>query len=557
MLTHRIPIIIIILFLYAFTANAQDITEKYWHYRDRVLNEFIFVSADVEEFGTNIPAIDRKHDTTGKAAWISWSDGNSNFNHWLGVLSTEYRLLKNNGEDYSETLHMLVYSLLAIERLDLYSEYAIRKRDSSYLVRKHDSINEWIVYPDDINGFLIRDDVSLGFWLNHCSHFGIWGGWLNKTNDGTNTYLSVFQNGVIPQEGQSQDNIIRLLHGLAIVKQMMDTENISDIHVNFINNMIPMYLNSKNIISNDSVYFNRWVDDLTSRLVKQMQHPFPEQEMVLKPLRGMAEPSKHRLFGVLSSRWYILNPVNKEVVAEGSGEDMGVWMNSYGIAEAAAAITGIDTFHFDGSRYGLSNYLFKAFLMKQLYLFPSTAIPLPRNFDDYMFRDLAAVADINWHKNSKQLFHTLRDRREGISYDHQIMILYLLHKDKYQSEYNPQSEYYAIDKKYFKELLESAPKNGPHNNADSPKYVKDWSTSSRMIWPGESKRTDRYYTEYAGLDYMYMHNLYRLIFEPKAFSLPSNRTRPLSDETYIKKSSYTPDYEAWFYYEAPKAKMYK
>ena len=537
---------------------AQDITEKYWNYRDRFLNEFILISPNVEEFGTNIPAIDRNVDENNKPIWISWSDGNSNFNHWLGVLATEYRLLKNNNQDYSETLNMLVYTMLALERLDLYSEYAIRVQDSIFPIINGDTIKEFIVYPDDINGFLIRDDVSLGFWLKHSKHFNVWIGNLNKTRDGTNTYTSVFKHGVIQKEGQSQDNIIRLLQGLAIVKALCETESLENVHVKFINPLIPQYLFDNTILTGDSVYFDRWVDNLTQRLVGQMQHPFPEKKMVFKPMRGMAELSKHNLFGVLSSRWYIMNPVKNDVVAEGSGEDMGVWMNSYGIAEAAAAITGTDTFHLDGSRYGISNYLFKAFLTKQLYVLPGGAIPLPRNFDDYMFRDLASIGDINWHKNSTQLFHTLRDRREALTYEHEVLILYILHHEKYANFYAKGSPYYEADKEYFYNLLNKAPQSGPNDNINSSDYAPEWSSSSRLIWPRISrcdKHSGSWHSDFAGLDYMLLHNLYRLIFDADEFVSPEIRTNAINNNKYGKYPEYTPTYDAWFFYEAPKIKL--
>jgi len=47
--------------------------------------------------------------------------------HYLSLLSTELYLLKNNGQDYSTTLKELYYAMLAMERLDLYSESHWRK----------------------------------------------------------------------------------------------------------------------------------------------------------------------------------------------------------------------------------------------------------------------------------------------------------------------------------------------------------------------------------------------------------------------------------------------
>lgn len=54
---------------------------------------------------------------------VSWSDGNSIMSHYLSLLSTEL----NNRQDYSVTLKELYYAMLAMERLDLYSESHWRK----------------------------------------------------------------------------------------------------------------------------------------------------------------------------------------------------------------------------------------------------------------------------------------------------------------------------------------------------------------------------------------------------------------------------------------------
>ncbi|MDY0315748.1 MAG: hypothetical protein RBR32_11800, partial [Bacteroidales bacterium] len=192
---------------YIFANTTDSLNAKYINYRNRLLNEWVIICSDVEQFGVNIPAVDRRVDKSGNVDWISWSDGNSNFNHWLGLLSTEYRLLKNNKQDYQETLSFLIYALFALERLDLYSEYTLRKLHNTE-ADKTDF--ELIKYPEDINGFLIRDDVSLGFWKQYYKHFNKEYGYYNKTKNGTNRYLSIFQKGVIPQQGMSQDNIVRL-----------------------------------------------------------------------------------------------------------------------------------------------------------------------------------------------------------------------------------------------------------------------------------------------------------------------------------------------------------
>lgn len=531
--------------------NTAGLFDKYVNYRNRLLDEWIIVSPDVEQFGVNIPAVDRILDSLGNPSWVSWSDGNSNFNHWLGILATEYRLLKNNGQDYQETLSMLIYSMLALERLDLYSEYALRKHHKTNSYR---SVSELIKYPEDINGFLIRDDVSLGFWRQYFKHFKSEYGWHNNTGDGTNRYLSVFQKGVIAKEGMSQDNIIYLLQSLALVKGLVDDENISKIEIKFTNNYIPDYLKSKGILTGKTISFDKWVDDLTDRIVRRCFHEYPEQEVVLKITTGKAHPSKTKFGGIMSSYWYIMNPVTNDLVAEGNGEDMGVWMNSYGIAEAGNFITGKNCYHSDGSEKGLNAYLFKALLFKNLKFLKHGGFPVPDNIDDYMFRTLASISDINWDKSSYNLLYLLGDKRPGWTYEHNPLILYLLHTNKYKKVYSSGIDLYENDKKYYQELLGYAPFNGPSTDYTRSDYHPFWSSSSRLNWPNNAgNRNAKEVREYVGMDYMFLYNLYRLVFEPQGYSLPSERRNEI-----LKKSANAypvPDLkgiDAEFYYLPPK-----
>ena len=500
-----------------YSQSDVDIAQKYNIYRQRILNEWIIVSPNVEQFGTNIPALDRQINNDGKITWVSWSDGNANYNHWLGILATEYRLLKNNGQDYSETLKMLLYTMFSLERLDLYSEYNLRK---------YFGLEAEIKYPEDINGFMLRDDVTLGFWKQYHNHFNCEYGKIIGTKDGTNTYLSVFRKGKIPKQGMSQDNISYLLQSLALVKQLVDDENISNIKLIFENPYIPDYLKSKGIWVGDTVYFGNWVADIADRLLKHISHKYPERKITLKPTNNFrARPAKVKFGGLISSYWYIMNPVTNDLVAEGNGEDMGVWINSYGFAEAAKFITGKNIYHTDGSDRGLSKYIFKTFLFKNMRFLRFGGIPVSDDLDDYMTRALATVGDINWNENSYELFYLMNDKREKWTYEHNPLILYILHKEKYSKKYNPEIKLYNEDKSYFEKLLGFAPVSSPSSDTRREEYSKYWSTSSLLNWPnykGAEKLSPVW--EYAGLDYMFLYNLYRLVFEPENYTIDNNLT---------------------------------
>lgn len=512
--------------------ETADIHSKYQLYRSRLLDDWIVTSENVEQFGVNIPAMDRRLDSNGKRIWISWSDGNANFNHWLGVLSTEYRLLKDNGRDYDETLKLLVYALLSIERLDLYSEYALRCHHGLVSLDTSD-VSDFVKYPEDINGFLIRDDVSLGFWIQYHDKFGIDCGAINQKKEGTSRYLSVFQNGVISKQGMSQDNISYMMQGLAVVKALVDDESLANVPIKFINPYIPDYLSGKGIFSNDSVHFGLWVDDIVDRLVGHVYHEYPERRLSMKINKTMkARPYENVMGSLMSTRWYVTNPVTNDMVAEGNGEDMGVWINSYGIAEAATKLTG-KNYHNDGSNYGLNKYVFVSALFKDARVLGLGGLPIPYTINDYMTRALATVGDINrGGRKSTRLFYLLDDKREKWTYEQNPLILYLLYKEKYSKIYYRGVKLYDDDEVFYSRLLSQAPLGCPSTDSTREDWSPYWSTTSRMNWPKNTGRVDcNNVWEFSGMDFMYLYNLYRLVFCPDGYDL--DRIQEKNQRQYI------------------------
>lgn len=504
----------------ALSQSIDSIHARYEEYRTNLLDDWLVTSENVEQYGVNIPAMERRIDSKGRIFWVSWSDGNANFNHWLGILSTEYRLLKDNGQNYDETLKLIVYSMISIERLDLYAEYALRCHHGLVNPDSAD-YSELVKYPDDINGFLVRDDVSLGFWKQYHDKFGAEYGTVNNQKDGTNRYLSVFQRGAIPKEGMSQDNICHLMQGLALVKTLVDDESIANVPMKFINPYIPDYLEKKGIMDKDSVHFGIWVDDIVDRLAKHVYHDYPDRRIALRFRNSMrARPYKTPMGALLTSRWYITNPVTNDLVAEGNGEDMGVWINSHGIAEAASKITG-KNYHGDGSNWGLSRYVFNSILYKDMRVLRFGGLPLPDGLDDYLIRTLATTGDINrGGKNSTRLFYLLDDKREVWTYEHNPLILYMLYKEKYSKIYYSGTKRFDDDEKFYRKLLSLAPAKCPSTDSTRSDWCPYWSTASRLIWTnnkGLVRCTDVW--EWSGMDFMFLYNLYRLVFCPDGFNV--------------------------------------
>lgn len=127
-------------------AQGQDINQnlqKYWYYKYRLENQFMVLSS-TDEPGSNIPFVER-HFGGGKD-FLKVGDGTIFLSQYISVLATEYRLLKDYGQDQdaSETLNKLYYALQAFERLDMAAEL-LWCGEQDY------------THP---NGFFVRDDID-------------------------------------------------------------------------------------------------------------------------------------------------------------------------------------------------------------------------------------------------------------------------------------------------------------------------------------------------------------------------------------------------------------
>lgn len=176
-----------------FSQSYQTNLEKYWYYRNRLITEFMYYSGDPTNIpGSNLVAENRASNTEllpdGDNTYIKWADGTWWLGHYIGVLALEYRLLKDNGQDFSETLTELERALIAFERLDYY-----------------------LSPPGQLDGYFIRDDVPGDF---------------HQYFDGID---EIHSDGQDPTNGKhhiSQDQIWSLFLGLRLAKDLVDESNI-------------------------------------------------------------------------------------------------------------------------------------------------------------------------------------------------------------------------------------------------------------------------------------------------------------------------------------------
>ena len=230
----RIIIIGLFLLLLAnpfYSQTQQDNLTKYWDYRNRLREKFMVVSENVMEYGTNIPAAEIFYNNPANPAVnrISWGDENGNMCQYLSVLATELWILKNNGQNYSTTLKELYYAMLALERLDNFSEANLRafnlQVNQSEFVESAGISNNW--QSGDINGFSLRDDVTNDFWNRHKNNgkfdVGLCDGFLKRW-------------GNCPfMEENSHDVLEHIMLGLALVSKMVGTESVVSIPCTGIN----------------------------------------------------------------------------------------------------------------------------------------------------------------------------------------------------------------------------------------------------------------------------------------------------------------------------------
>lgn len=488
-------------------SQQQNLT-KYWRYRERLRQNFVLVSENVEEFGTNIPAVE-------KMAWkgVSWGDGNSNMSHYLSLLTTELYLLKKNDQSYAETLKELYYAMLAMERLDLYSEYKLRVYHNKA---------QYIDPATDFNGFYIRDDPDADFWENHKDHFT-----KDFQTDKIRSFQTVPDSDPTKMQGLSQDNIYHMMEAFSLMASLLGIENVQYVPVTFKTSYIPDYLGQKGIKSGNYINFSKWAKDFMKRQILLLQHS-----------------SQRKMTTGMWTHWYLENPVTGELVREGSGEDLDLGSFYHdAIIRIGNKIVGENLRKHNG-------YLQDPDLFKELFkdgcainlntVAQSTAgvellygavdgvlsifgggIPESGfsvslcDGDDYKTRCLGALGN---ELNESTLKYLIKHRNNNHTYPYEhFPLINLAVHDKAGELLNRTDGRYLVagvfdengfvtEKNYYESLLNSAPECGPTNE-----YVSNWSSTSRCVWPENLDNIDQN-ALFSGMDYMMLHNLYYLIF---------------------------------------------
>lgn len=491
-----------VLYIPVWAQNQNDNLTKYWKYRERLRNRFMVVSENVERYGVNIPAafIDYDLDT------INWGDANSNMSHYLSVLATELWLLKNNNQDYSTTLKELYYAMLAMERLDTYSEYSLRYRENIGYYIGNTWVRGFVDQGNDINGFHLRDDVSDGFWSIYNGHFDV------------PHYYSNFKNENMYE--CSQDVIYHNMEGLALVRRLVATESVSGIPVTFVNSYIPDRLTNLGIKNGTAINFSLWAQNFIQRYIGYMQNSGTYSETIA----GIG----------LNTHWFLINPITQTLVRDGNGDDFDTGgFYHYGVIKTGIANTGQNLRVYGGlltsaGTEDFYNDLFRRHAVKAPPVFGTVSILVDLlfggiyiniPFDDYKLRSLSC----NGNVLGTETFSILRNHRDNYDpkntgnfpiYEHFPLMYLTLHELDYSyTVMSPDDNIYNSDKVLYETLLNSAPICGPASNCG----IYDWTSRSRCVWPEHLVSVPTGNVEYAGLDYMMLHNLYYIAFRKEDF----------------------------------------
>jgi len=221
---------ILILLLFIATLGYSQNTEidnnisKYWNYRTRLVNNFISIGS---ESGQSLPFGTRNK--RGKKT-LSKGEGPIMLGQYIGILATEYKLLKQNNNNTDETLRELYYALHAFNRLDLVAEtvngynkkpkldgYFVREDFPDNFVEKNPNLNEHIIIKEGFiygngNPFKVNCTSNKGkktcdvFVKDDCSVAGKPKGYSVKYNH-------------VPM---SMDQILGVLIGVSLVNELVD-----------------------------------------------------------------------------------------------------------------------------------------------------------------------------------------------------------------------------------------------------------------------------------------------------------------------------------------------
>jgi|GEM_PF-3196022 len=435
--------------------NEQNL-EKYWHYRYRLTHQFMVVG---DGNGESLPA-DIRNLYNGDI--LHFGETPVQLGYYLGVLATEYHLLKKNNQNTSQTLTELYYALSAAARLDLAS----------------DGVK---------NGYLFRDDVNPNTFLD--------------VNHKTTLNNNITQPNYIPNSGEaciinniesdyfaaepsaSQDMLYNLLMGLALVNKYVDDGNSGTSFYNYITGSPFGFLNFQETAKHQA--------DLIVSYIKDS--PFN------------------------SKNWKLTKPDGSDISNDNGGNAA---FFAYGLAKSGEFITGNNYTDTKAIFFKPEWQQFQNDDVVKLTFSNVTLSSILAAISD-SWADRSLFSNDNTTKAGIQ-FNGDYDAgsKNGISWDanhHGNELFYgAIHRLLHGYDYYDAP---AFDLCKMQSILNSAPYDGPYCHSATDLASGGWAASRRFYNAppdqdiGQTPPGPDFEGNYNGLDYMLFHNLYYCLQE--------------------------------------------
>lgn len=434
---------------------------KYRNYRERLKQRFVYVTNN-NEHGSNILASKTKAYAWRSSDIIDFWDSVSTMGFYLGMLATEYRLLKNEGKDTTQTLKELMYALKAFDRLDYYAESYYGGTNST-------------------NGFFIRDDVP-NYSYPVCNpgignpdnpfayHF-----WSDIKKIGYN-----YGSCDIRDNEMSQDQFRGMMLGLSLIKKLVTEGTVT--------------------LDGEQYNFQNKTKEITSRVVHYMH--ITERKRINKRVT------------IAIRRWRIKNPVTGELVKRGpmGWPDVMAWY-AYGFARAGRWIANedLDRKNTVDPEREISKLLFTQLGNGNIATISNTlsqiGIPM-HTYNLYGGRLLGTIANFRGSDTVDVTFNN--------DFYFMGLLHYVLHGNSGTKA--------KLDNKmsFFQNQLNTAPAEWPYNFGGSDRPASNDRTSQNLLRNPEDRGTiptndpnqmRQRVGEYHGVDYLLLHNLFLLTYK--------------------------------------------
>jgi hypothetical protein len=471
--------LVFIFFLFQTVVTAQTEQEnldKYWHYRQRFNQYFMYVG---DKPGESLVVCTRNR---GLKPQLCYGQHGVHFGYYLGVLATEYQLLMRNNQPKKadKTLEELYFALLAYEE-------------------QMDKCERYWNKEECLDGFFIRENVPIDY--------------LDTNSEIGKIHFEALNTGLASENIWNADS--GCMNGLENGKPAF-VNGLYDVHA------------QKDPMSQDEAYGVM----MGIALVVKCVPPFAERAKLIFELISLHIIGKNACQNCVGEGYVIKKP-DCQSVSESTGGVTAFF--GFGIACAAAKVTekDIDYFYntFDTKKLSsmTKNYFQTGNLkwtiggnnMYMLWNMCQGGIPGSQEWNRSMASTLAAIGD-SWGKKTEKGLHNNCYWTKGTK-PHDWRTFYMslwrfLH-DKNQNN---------IEKELIRKELNTAPYEGPYNfkTAKNPDNFASggWAYTYRYRATLDEQFKGSHFTGvFNGLDYMLMYNLYQLIYAEGDNNIPNYR----------------------------------